>query len=86
MEEIAKQFPTKRREMIFCAIPKTEKWPFWHYLEADNIFFSVGNQIFLYNFNTATHGGHKNYIFDFFLTGCLSYGPKKHFWGHISSF
>jgi hypothetical protein len=28
-EEIAKQFPTERREMIFCAIPMTEKWPFF---------------------------------------------------------
>jgi uncharacterized protein (DUF433 family) len=28
-EEIAKQFPTKRREMIFCAIHMTEKWPFF---------------------------------------------------------
>jgi hypothetical protein len=28
-------------------------------------FFSIGNQIFLfYNFNTATHGGLKNQIFD----------------------
>jgi hypothetical protein len=26
-EEIAKQFPTERREMIFCAIHMTEKWP-----------------------------------------------------------
>jgi hypothetical protein len=25
-EEIAKQFPTERREMIFCAIHMTEKW------------------------------------------------------------
>jgi hypothetical protein len=29
-EEIAKQFLTERREMIFCAIPMTEKWPFLH--------------------------------------------------------
>jgi hypothetical protein len=28
-EEIAMQFPTERREMIFCAIPMTEKWPFF---------------------------------------------------------
>jgi hypothetical protein len=27
-EEIAKQFQTERREMIFCAIPMTKKWPF----------------------------------------------------------
>jgi hypothetical protein len=26
-----KQFPTERREMIFCAIPMTEKWPFFAY-------------------------------------------------------
>jgi hypothetical protein len=26
-EEIAKQFPTERREIIFCAIHMTEKWP-----------------------------------------------------------
>jgi hypothetical protein len=67
-EEIAKQFPTERREMIFCAIHMTEKWPhmmtekrpFWHYTATeDNIFFSDGNQIFLfYNFNTATNGAH----------------------------
>jgi hypothetical protein len=30
-EKIAKQFPTERREMIFCAIPMTEKWPFFAY-------------------------------------------------------
>jgi hypothetical protein len=70
-EEIAKQFPTERREMIFCAIHmtekwplffafETEKWPFWFWtVTGDNIFFSVGNQIFLFhNFNTATHGAH----------------------------
>jgi hypothetical protein len=28
-EEIAKQFPTERREMIFCAIPMTENLPFF---------------------------------------------------------
>jgi hypothetical protein len=28
-EEIAKQFSAERREMIFCAIPMTEKWPFF---------------------------------------------------------
>jgi hypothetical protein len=50
-EEIAKQFPTERREMIFCAIPMTEKWPFWHYLvTGDNNFFSAGNQIFFTTF------------------------------------
>jgi hypothetical protein len=66
-EEIAKQFPTERREMIFCAIPMTEKWPFLHMMTekrqfwfwmytGDNIFFSVGNQFFLFNnFNTTTH-------------------------------
>jgi hypothetical protein len=27
VEEIAKQFPTERREMIFCAIHMTEKLP-----------------------------------------------------------
>jgi hypothetical protein len=55
-EKIAKQFPTERREIIFCAIHMTEKWPlflhmmtekwpfwFWMY-PGDNIFFSVGNQ------------------------------------------
>jgi hypothetical protein len=72
-EVIAKQFPTERREMIFCAIPMTEKWPFFlayddrkeAVLALDGYrrqhFFSVGNQIFLFhNFNTATHGAHKN--------------------------
>jgi hypothetical protein len=62
-------FPTERREMIFCVIPMTEKWPlflhmmtekrpFWFWTDTgDNIFFSVGNQFFLfYNFNTTTHG------------------------------
>jgi hypothetical protein len=30
----------------------------------ETTFFSVGNQIFLFhNFNTATHGAHKNLIF-----------------------
>jgi hypothetical protein len=70
-EEIAKQFPTERREMIFCAIHMTEKWPFFLHMmtenlrfwfwtaTGDNFFFSVENQIFLfYNFNTATHGAH----------------------------
>jgi hypothetical protein len=35
---------------------------------AENFFFSVGNQIFLFhNFNTATHGGLKNQIVDLFF-------------------
>jgi hypothetical protein len=70
-EEIAKQFPTERREMIFCAIHMTEKWPFFLHMmtenlrfwfwtaTGDNFFFSVENQFFLFhNFNTATHGAH----------------------------
>jgi hypothetical protein len=38
----------------------TENLRFWFRMSTgDNIFFSVGNQIFLFhNFNTATHGAH----------------------------
>jgi hypothetical protein len=44
----------------FSVMAMTEKWPFWLYtVTGDNIFFSVGNQFFLfYNFNTTTHGAH----------------------------
>jgi hypothetical protein len=43
-----------------------------------NFLFSVGNQIFIYNFYTATHGGVKNQNFKLiFLTGWLSYWPRK---------
>jgi hypothetical protein len=38
-EEIAKQFPTERREMIIWAIHMTEKWPFWFWtVTGDNLY------------------------------------------------
>jgi hypothetical protein len=67
-EEIAKQFPTERREMIFCAMHMTEKWPFFAYDDRkmavlvldvywrQHFFFSRKPNFFVYNFNTATHG------------------------------
>jgi hypothetical protein len=44
-------------EFIILQIPKTENLRFWFWMSTgDNIFFSVGNQFFLfYNFNTTTH-------------------------------
>jgi hypothetical protein len=64
----------------------TENWQFcgqnvgsfggWILFLLETFFFSVGNQKMLcYNFNTATHGGLKNIIFENFLTGCLSHLP-----------
>jgi hypothetical protein len=57
----------------------------WHHRWCNlrNFFFSVGNQIFLfYNFNTTTHGGLKNIIFEFFFDRVppppAFNGSKKH--------
>jgi hypothetical protein len=76
-------FPVKKRQWLVVEI--------WTPIRSlRNFFFLVGNQkkIF-YNFNTATYGGLKNIIFEFYFwqgatATCLQWvqkAPKNTFWG-----
>jgi hypothetical protein len=102
--KLRSNFPTEREWVYNFANTEHRKWHiFWSKNGSElvveiwtlirslrNFFFSVGNQKKLFhNFNTATHGGLKNIIFEIFYwqgatATCLQWvqkAPKNTFWG-----